>query len=284
MAGRHARRLALMLVFPLCVEMWACQQKPRMVRVATTTSVENSGLLAAILPAFEAKYHTKVEVLPVGSGQALGLLKRGDVAAGLTHDPAAEASALAAGIITGYRKIMFNDFVIVGPRDDPAGVMLAADAVDAMRRIVASAALFASRGDASGTYSREQELWALAKERPTEGRLLETGQGMSATLRVASEKRAYTLTDRATFEQVRSGLQLASCYEGGPSLLNTYSFFLGAGLTGADREAATTLADWLADGEGRELVAGFQANGRAVFSVWPTGIPRDQPTHLPHAR
>ena len=192
--------------------------------------------------------------------------------------------ALASGIITGYRKIMFNDFVIVGPRDDPAAVAHAADAVDAMRRIAASGAVFASRGDSSGTYSREQELWALAKQRPTDGRLLETGQGMSATLRVASEKRAYTLTDRATFEQVRSGLQLASWFEGGPALLNMYSIFLRVGLTGADREAATTLADWLADGEGRELVAGFLANGRAVFNVWPTGIPRDQPTDLPDAR
>jgi tungstate transport system substrate-binding protein len=284
MTGRQSRRLALMLVFPLCVATCACQPKPRVVRVATTTSVENSGLLAAILPAFETQYHTRVEVLPVGSGQALGLLKRGDVAAGLTHDPTAEASALASGIITGYRKIMFNDFVIVGPRDDPAAVAHAADAADAMRRIAASGATFASRGDSSGTYSREQELWALAKQRPTDGRLLETGQGMSATLRVASEKRAYTLTDRATFEQVRSGLQLASCYEGGPELLNTYSIFLRAGLTGAEREAVSTLADWLADGEGRELIAGFLANGRAVFNVWPTGIPRDRPTDLPHVR
>ena len=284
MAGRHPRRLALMLLFPLCVEMWACQPKPRMVRVATTTSVENSGLLTAILPVFEAKYHTKIEVLPVGSGQALALLKRGDVAAGLTHDPAAEASALASGIITGYRKIMFNDFIIVGPRDDAAAVAHAGDAVDAMRRIASTGAVFASRGDSSGTYSREQELWALAKQRPTDGRLLETGQGMSATLRVASEKRAYTLTDRATFEQVRSGLQLASWFEGGPALLNTYSIFLRVGLTGVDRDAATTLADWLADGEGRELVTGFLANGRAVFNVWPTGISRDQPTDLPDAR
>ena len=284
MSGWHVRPRAWTLVLLLCVAVCACQSKPRTVRLATTTSVENSGLLAAILPAFEAKYQTKVEVLPVGSGQALGLLKRGDVAAGLTHDPAAEAAALASGIVTGYRKIMFNDFVIVGPRDDPAGVMHAADAVDAMRRIAGAGAVFASRGDASGTYTREQDLWALAKQRPADGWLLETGQGMSATLRVASEKRAYTLTDRATFEQVRSGLQLALWYEGGSALLNTYAVFLRAGLTGTDREAATTLADWLADGEGRDRVAGFLANGRAVFTVWPTGVSRDQPTDLPHVR
>jgi tungstate transport system substrate-binding protein len=252
--------------------------------MATTTSVENSGLLAAILPAFERQHHITVEVLPVGSGQALGLLKRGDVVAGLTHDPNAEAAALAAGIITNYRKIMFNDFIIVGPPGDPAGIVHASSAVDAMQRIVATGATFVSRGDASGTYSREQELWALAKQRPPHDRLLETGQGMSATLRVASEKRAYTLTDRGTFEQVRSGLPLTSMFEGGPALLNTYSVFLRAGLTGAEREAGTMLADWFADGEGRQLVAGFLVNGRAVFRIWPTGTPRDQPTDLPDAR
>jgi len=214
----------------------------------------------------------------------LGLLKRGDVAAGLTHDPTVEAAALAAGIITGYRKIMFNDFIVVGPSDDPAGTVRASDAVDAMRRIAASDAVFTSRGDASGTFAREQELWTLARQRPAEGRRLETGQGMSATLRIASEKRAYTLTDRATFEQLRAGLHLAVLYEGGAALLNTYAVFLRASLTGPDREVATTLVDWLADGEGRARVAGFQANGRAVFTVWPIGAPRDRPTDLPNAR
>jgi tungstate transport system substrate-binding protein len=240
--------------------------------------------LTAILPALERASHTKVEVLPVGSGQALSLLKHGDVAAGLTHDPQAEASALALGIITDYRKIMFNDFVIVGPRADPAGIAIAVDAVDAMRRIATSGAAFASRGDASGTYTREQELWALSMQRPADGRRLETGQGMSATLRIASEKGAYTLTDRATFEQLRSGLRLVPLCEGGSALLNTYAIFLRPGLTGPDREVAAALADWFADGEGRVLVAGFRANGRAVFTVWPRGVPRDQPADLPHAR
>ena len=202
MAGNHSRRVALMLVFPLCVEIWACQPTPRMVRIATTTSVDNSGLLAAILPAFERRARIKVEVLAVGSGQAFGLLERGDVVAGLTHDPGAEAAALAAGLITSYRKIMFNDFIIVGPPEDPAGIAQASNAVDAMRRIATHGVAFASRGDRSGTHSREQELWALAKQRPVRGLLIETGQGMSATLRVASEKRAYTL-DRSG--HVRAG-------------------------------------------------------------------------------
>jgi tungstate transport system substrate-binding protein len=115
-----------------------------------------------------------------------------------------------------------------------------------MRLIAASGAIFISRGDASGTYAREQELWALAKQRPSDGRRLETGQGMSATLRVAHGKRAHTLADRATFEQVRPGVQLTVLFEGGAPLLNTYSVFLRAGLTAADQEVAIRLANWTA--------------------------------------
>lgn len=284
-AAERARRLALLLVLSLAGAACAIQSgPPAILRIATTTSVENSGLLAAILPAFERTADIKVEVLPVGSGQALALLERGDAVAGLTHDPRAEAKAVEAGVIANYRKIMFNDFVIVGPREDPADVAHAAGAVDAMRRIAATGAMFASRGDASGTYSREQELWALAKQRPAHDVLLETGQGMSATLRIASEKRAYAFTDRATFEQVRSGLRLTSLYEGGSILLNTYAIFLRTGLTPAEQEAATRLADWLADGEGRPLVARFHVNGQPVFTIWPAGTPRDQPADLPNAR
>ena len=153
-----------------------------------------------------------------------------------------------------------------------------------MQRIATARGAFASRGDRSGTHSREQELWALAKQRPFRDLLVETGQGMSATLRVASEKRAYTLTDRATFEQVRSGLRLVSLCEGGSVLLNTYAIFLRARLTATEREAGTTLADWFADGEGRQLVAAFLTNGQTAFKVWPAGIARTQPTNLPDAR
>ncbi|MEO8255905.1 MAG: substrate-binding domain-containing protein [Acidobacteriota bacterium] len=283
-AWNGPRRLALLLAFSLSAAACADQSAVATLRIATTTSVDNSGLLAAILPAFERRAHLKVEVLAVGSGQAFGLLERGDVVAGLTHDPQAEAAALAAGLITGYRKIMFNDFIIVGPPEDVAGVAAAANAVDAMQRIASAGAAFASRGDRSGTHSREQELWALARQRPVRELLIETGQGMSATLRVASEKRAYTLTDRATFEQIRSGLRLAALCEDGSALLNSYAVFLRARLTATERAAATTLADWLADGEGRQLVAGFLTNGQTMFTVWPAGMARTRPTDRPDAR
>src|SRR5499427_5868854 len=155
-----------------------CRSKQDVVRMATTTSVENSGLLARILPAFTQDTGVSVEVLAVGSGQALNLLKRGEAAVGLTHDPAAESAALTGGVISSYRKIMFNDFVIVGPPDDPAGISRASDAADAFARIAAGGATFVSRGDSSGTYSREQELWTRAKRRPSPDRLLDVGQGM----------------------------------------------------------------------------------------------------------
>ena len=268
---------------PLCLGVYGCESTPR-IRVATTTSVENSGLLTEILPAFEQDHQVRVDVLPVGSGRALNLLTRGDVALGLTHDPQAEASALEAGIITSYRKIMFNDFIIVGPPEDPAGVAQASGTVEALHRIVANDGLFVSRGDASGTHSREQGLWVLANRQPSPERLLETGQGMAATLRVASERGAYTLTDRATFEQVRSRLRLTSVCRGGPELLNTYAIFQRVGLTGAERAIATALTDWLVEGEGRQLAAHFRLNGHPVFHVWPAGSPNDQPTDRPHAR
>jgi tungstate transport system substrate-binding protein len=273
------RRLAPAL--GMCAALVACGNSAPVVRLATTTSVENSGLLAAIVPSFEREQSVDVEVLPVGSGRALELLRRDDAAAALTHDPAAEASALAAGVIARYRKIMFNDFLVVGPASDPAGISDASDAADALRSIATAGAMFASRGDASGTHSRERELWRLAGTKPDAERLLETGQGMAATLRIASERMAYTLTDRATYEQFQSDLRLVPLHEGGPALLNTYAVFVRADLTGAGREQADALVDWLADGAGRDLIAGFRVDGRPVFTVWPPTMPRERPSDLP---
>jgi tungstate transport system substrate-binding protein len=280
--GSAARRSAPILIGLLCLTSLACGEPAATLRVATTTSVENSGLLAEILPEFERQHQVRVEVLAVGSGQALNLVGRGDATVGLTHDPAAEGAALTAGRITRYRKVMFNDFIIVGPQHDPAGIAKAPDAVDALRRIAATGTLFVSRDDGSGTSSREQELWARVGPRPSPARL-ETGQGMGATLRVTSEREAYTLTDRGTFEQFRSSLRLGLLYEGGSDLLNTYAIFLRSGSGSAVSDRGAAFADWLTDGEGRQLIAGFEANGQKVFEVWPSGLPRDRPGDLPDA-
>ena len=158
------------VVASLCLGTYGCESATK-IRIATTTSVENSGLLTSILPAFESDYNVEVQVLPVGSGRAFNLLRRGDVVAGLTHAPKVEAAALEAGVITNYRKIMFNDFIVVGPLDDPAAVKDASNIIDVLKRIVDKQVFFVSRGDSSGTYLREQELWALAELRPADGRL-----------------------------------------------------------------------------------------------------------------
>ena len=181
---------------------------PAVVRIATTTSVENSGLLAAILPAFERAHNIKVEVLAVGGGRALNLLERGEVTVALTHDPKAESAALTRRIATDYAEVLFNDFVLVGPLDNPAE---GAPGRNGLRRHGShrrERCGINARGDASGAYSREQELGRSRGSAPPH-RLLETGQGMGATLRVASERAAYTLTNRATFEQLQGRLRLA---------------------------------------------------------------------------
>lgn len=249
--------------------------------MATTTSVENSGLLRALLPPFAEQCSIRVDVLPVGSGQALSLLGRGDVDIALTHDPDAEAAAVAAGTIARYRKVMFNDFVIVGPVADPAGASGATTVEDALGRIASSDVLFVSRGDASGTHARERLLWRAAGTAPASGRHLEAGQGMAATLRIASERDAYALTDRATFVQLQPRLRLRVVFEGGPELLNTYAVFIRSSLGGDDLERASALVDWMTDREGRSIIEQFRVGGQPAFAVWPAGLPRESPETLP---
>jgi tungstate transport system substrate-binding protein len=259
----------------------ACSTQQGELRLATTTSVDNSGLLAAILPAFEQEADIKVKVLAVGSGRAIRLLQRGDADVAITHDPVAEAALLKEVPGLRYRKVMFNDFLIAGPPDDPARVRRAATAPDAMRRIASSTTPFASRGDESGTHARERQLWAAAGATPLSTSLLETGQGMAPTLRIASERRAYTLTDRATYMQLGPSLALRPLFEGDPDLLNTYA---AIALLGAERDPLVQrLMAWLGEGDGRARIAGFSPSptGARPFTVWPAGRPHDSPEALP---
>lgn len=248
-------------------------------RLATTTSVDNSGLLEAILPSFQQETGIQVQVLAVGSGRALQLLRRGDADVVLTHDPVAEGALLKEIPMAAYRKIMFNDFIVVGPADDPAGMRHAATATDAMRRVAASTAAFVSRGDESGTHARERQLWQKAGAQPAADRLLDTGQGMAATLRIASERHGYTLTDRATFTQLAHTLTLQPLFQGDPDLLNTYAVIV---LRDTDRATdALRFMAWISDGEGRERIASFTIAGTRPFTIWPAGRPRETPDALP---
>jgi tungstate transport system substrate-binding protein len=255
-----------------------CGKDSSSLRLATTTSVDNSGLLQAILPSFRQETGIEVQVLAVGSGRAVELLRRGDADMALTHDPVIEAMLLKERPVAAYRKIMFNDFVVVGPEQDEAGVRDATHASDAMRRIAMSAAVFVSRGDESGTHAREQQLWSKAGARPRGDHLLETGQGMAATLRVASERHAYTLTDRATLTQLAPALTLKPLFENDPDLLNTYAVIVPE----TTRESgAIRFMTWLSEGDGRDRIASFTIAGTHPFIIWPAGKRRDRPDALP---
>jgi tungstate transport system substrate-binding protein len=194
--------------------------------LATTTSTQDSGLLDMLVPRFEKERGIGVKVIAVGSGAALRMAATGDADAVLVHAPDAEKQYVDAGDLVEGRRVMHNDFVIVGPPDDPSGVGRARSVVDAMRAIAARG-VFISRGDDSGTHRQELALWSAAGIDPRSlGQREETGQGMGATLTIAGQKRGYSLTDRGTYLALRKRLDLAILSQGDPSLLNVYHVYL----------------------------------------------------------
>lgn len=229
--------------------------------LATTTSTQDSGLLDALLPAFTADTGWSVKTVAVGSGQAIELGRRGEADVLLVHSPAAEEALVAEGATGQRRLVMHNDFVLVGPASDPAGVR-GAGAVEAMTRIAGAGAVFVSRGDDSGTDAREDQLWESAGIAPAGSWYQETGQGMGATLRIADENGGYTLSDRATWLSQPGSLVVLG--EGDPGLLNVYHVIemtTGAG----DRvqpEGAAAFADWILDAPAQQVIGEF---GRAEY-------------------
>jgi len=191
--------------------------------LATTTSTQDSGLLDGLVPAFEKLTGFTVQIVAVGSGQALKMGEQGNADVLLVHSPASEITFMDKGFGSDRHLVMHNDFILVGPATDPAGVKTAASAVEAFQKIAASGAQFISRGDQSGTNTKELALWKSANiTLAGQAGYVETGQGMGATLTIASEKGAYTLTDRATFLANQVNYQLALLYEGDNALMNIY--------------------------------------------------------------
>ena len=235
------------------------------VLLATTTSVEDSGLLAHLLEAFRQQVPgAAIRPLAVGSGEALELGRRGDADLLIVHHPSDEEEFVAGGYGEARVPIMFNDFVLVGPPADPAGVASSSAASEALRRIAGSSELFLSRGDNSGTHNRELEVWMAADVAP-EGRWYqEVGQGMGPVLQMASERGAYVLTDRSTFYAMEPHLELAVLFEGDPRLRNVYSVII---VRGSPREVqARALQDWLTSPDGRRAIDGYLDDyGRPLF-------------------
>jgi tungstate transport system substrate-binding protein len=191
--------------------------------LSTTTSTQDSGLLEVLVPMFEKQTGLSVKTISVGTGQALALAARGEADVTLAHAPAQEKKYVADGKMQNRRLVMYNDFVLIGPAEDPAGIKGQPKAAEALRRIAEKNAPFVSRGDKSGTHSLELALWKQAGIEPKGSWYLESGQGMGQTLLVANEKKAYTLTDRGTYLAFQKRVSLPILTEKDRALLNIYS-------------------------------------------------------------
>ncbi|WML25023.1 substrate-binding domain-containing protein [Neobacillus sp. OS1-33] len=190
--------------------------------LATTTSTQDSGLLDVIIPMFEKENNVKVKTIAVGTGQALEMGTKGEADALLVHAPAAEKAVVDAGDGINYKRVMYNDFILVGPKENPAGVS-GDDIMAAFKKLADSKATFVSRGDDSGTNKKELGIWEMDNIKPAGDWYVSTGQGMGQTLQVAAEKKGYVLTDRATWLAQEKNLgTLQIVVEGGKDLMNIY--------------------------------------------------------------
>jgi tungstate transport system substrate-binding protein len=214
-------RLAVFLI-ALLASVGSATGQSKHVLLATTTSTQDSGLLDVLIPLFEQQTGYIVKTIAVGTGQSLALGDRGDADVVLVHAPQLEREYEAKGTLINRRFVMHNDFVLVGPKTDPAGLKGLKTAAPALQRIASRAWPFVSRGDNSGTHNMERLLWRLAGVEPQGTWYLESGQGMGATLIIASEKGAYTLTDRATYLAVQKRIDLVVLLAGDAPLLNVY--------------------------------------------------------------
>ena len=241
----------------------------RTLTLATTTSTRDSGLLDALVPRFERETGINVRVVAVGTGQALAMGRRGDADVLLTHAPDAETSFVAEGHARQRIPIMFNDFVLVGPADDPAKIRSSSDILAALEAIAERRARFVSRGDQSGTHMKEQALWRAAGIEPRGDWYLQAGQGMAGTLRVASEKQAYSLSDRSTFLAHRQLLELDIVCEGDERLRNEYAVLVVSPKRhpNVHFEAAKEFAQFMRSPQARQVIRGFGKNryGQALF-------------------
>lgn len=254
--------LALILAL-MATPVWAEQMK-----LAVTTSFQNSGLSDVLLPVIRDETGIEVQLLVVGTGQAVRLGQAGDVDAILVHSRPAEEAFVAEGYGTHRREIMYNDFVFVGPADDPAGLGDVEDAVEALRAIAGSQAPFVSRGDDSGTHKKELSLWASAGINPTGAWYRPVGSGMGAALNTASGMNAYVLADRASWLNFGNKGDLVLLFAGDPVLFNQYAYLPvdPARHTGVKHDLAVRLETWLTSARAAALINAYQVAGQTLFT------------------
>jgi len=245
------------------------EAQPRL-KLATTTSTHDSGLLDILLPPFERKPDggIRVDVIAVGTGKALKLAENGDVDAVLVHAPKLEEAFVDAGFGVNRRGVMYNDFVVVGPSADQAGIAGTEKVADAFVTIARKEALFFSRGDLSGTHLKEREIWTIAGTEPAGHWYVEVGQGMAATLRMADEKRGYVLIDRGTYLALRETVDLRVLVEYDPPLHNPYSMIA----VNPERWPhvkyghARALIEYVTSPEAQALIGGYRKHGQLLFT------------------
>jgi tungstate transport system substrate-binding protein len=256
--------IAVLLCASLASPLALAQQ---VIRLSTTTSTENSGLLKWLLPEFEKKTSTKVNVISVGTGKALELAKNGDVDVTLVHARALEDKFMAEGWGKERYDVMYNDFIVVGPAADPAKVKGDRDVIDAFKKIAASGARFISRGDNSGTDVMEKDYWKVAAAKPAGANYVSAGLGMGEVLNMAAEMGAYTLTDRATYGAYKARTGLAILVQGDKRMFNPYGIITvdPDKHKGINYKGAKMLADWIVSPEGQARIAAFKPAGEQLF-------------------
>ncbi|MBP1629069.1 MAG: tungsten transporter substrate-binding protein [Holophagaceae bacterium] len=264
MANRLYR---LILLLPMLLALGTARAQESII-LSSTTSTEQSGLFGFLLPRFEAKTGIKVKVVAVGTGQALDIGRRGDADVVLVHDRAAEDKFVAEGFGISRRDVMHNDFIVVGPKEDPAKVSQAKDVVEVMRRIAASQAPFVSRGDRSGTHAAELRFWQAAGLNPNALKgYKESGSGMGPTLNMAAAMGAYTLADRGTWLAFKNRQGLGPLFMGDPRLFNPYGILLvnPARHAHVKKGPGMKFIDWLVSAEGQGTIAAYRINGEQLF-------------------
>lgn len=242
--------------------------------MSTTTSTENSGLLRVLLPPFEKECGCVVDVIAVGTGKALKLAEAGDVDVVFVHARTLEDRFVAAGYGVDRRDVMYNDFVVLGPPSDPAGIRNAGTASEAFRRIAAEKAVFVSRGDESGTHQKEKEIWRRAGIAPKGPWYLEAGQGMGEAIMMAAVKRGYALADRGTAIAFRKKTDLVILHEGDPELRNRYGVIAvnPARVPSARYDLARAFIEFVTGEEGQRIIAEYRIDGELLF--FPDAKPR----------
>ena len=266
---RFMRVLILgVLTFSLLCQTANAEERLKM---STTTSTQDSGLLKLLLPPFEKQHNCKVDVIAVGTGQALKLGEAGDVDVVFVHARKLEDKFVADGFGLNRRDVMYNDFVVIGPKGDPAGIAKAKSAVEALKLVASKGSIFISRGDKSGTHTKEKELWQAAGIQPKGSWYVEAGQGMGPVITMATERQGYTLADRGTYNAFKGKkTDLVVLFQGEKGLFNPY------GVIAVDpkkhphvkHDLALKFIDFVTGPEGQGIIAGYKVNDEPVFFIY----------------